>query len=298
MSEPEQIAVQRKMQNMDTILSSLDKVVTIGENYPTILIGERINPTGKGLLLSALQRGDLSIVEKEAIEQVTAGADMLDVNCAGPGIDEMLMLPRAIDLLQKIVQVPLCIDSSDAGAIEAALVTYRGRALINSVNGDERSLKEILPLAKKYGAAVIALPMTARGIPDTANARVKIAEAIVKEACESGLSHQDVVMDCLATSLAVNGNAALTALETIRLIKDKLGLNITVGASNTSFALPERATVHDAFLAIAINAGVTCPIVDVRKTRLTVLAADLISGRDPFAMRYIRGYREWANKAK
>jgi 5-methyltetrahydrofolate--homocysteine methyltransferase len=277
---------------METTVSSASKQVTISDQRPTVLIGERINPTGKKKLTAALQEGDLSLVQEEATAQVKAGAGILDVNVGVPGLDEAALLPRAVQAVMEVVGAPICIDSSNVKALEAGLKVYQGKALVNSVNGEERSLASVLPVVKQYGAAVIGLTMDEEGIPPTAEKRLAIAHKIVERAESVGIPRQDVVIDCLALTVGADATAGMTTIETIRRVNAELGVNITLGASNISFGMPDRELLNSVFLAIAVAAGLTCPVVDAAKVRAAVLAADLSLGRDPNAMRYIRAFRQ------
>ncbi len=277
---------------METRVSSVTKEVIIGGERPAVLIGERINPTGKKKLAAALQVGDLELVRKEALAQVQAGADILDVNVGAAGVDEVALLPQAVQAVMEVVDVPLCIDSSSPKALEAALKVYQGKPLINSVTGEERSLEGVLPLVEEYGAAVIGLTMDGEGIPQDPDRRVDIARKIVERAEALCIPRENLVIDCLALMVGTDSKAGLVTLEAIRKVKAELGVNLTLGASNISFGLPDRDLFNCAFLAIAIAAGVNCPIVDVAKVRPTVLATDLVLGRDQYAMRYIKAYRQ------
>lgn len=277
---------------METTVSSASKQVTISDQRPTVLIGERINPTGKKKLTAALQEGDLSLVQEEATAQVKAGAGILDVNVGVPGLDEAALLPRAVQAVMEVVGAPICIDSSSVKALEAGLKVYQGKALVNSVNGEERSLASVLPVVKQYGAAVIGLTMDEEGIPPTAEKRLAIAHKIVERAESVGIPREDVVIDCLALTVGADATAGMTTIETIRRVNAELGVNITLGASNISFGMPDRELLNSVFLAIAVAAGLTCPVVDAAKVRAAVLAADLSLGRDPNAMRYIRAFRQ------
>lgn len=277
---------------METRVSSAQKDVLIADERPTVLIGERINPTGKKKLAAALQAGDLELVRQEAIAQVQAGAEILDVNVGLAGLDETALLPQAVQMVMEAVDVPLCLDSHDPQALAAALSIYRGKPIINSVNGQEASLKEVLPLVKEYGAAVIGLTMDDQGIPQDAERRVAIAHKIVERAAALGIPREDMIIDCLALSVGTDGQVARVTLETIRRVKAELGVNQTLGASNISFGLPDRDILNGAFLGLAITAGVTCPTVDVAKVRPAVLATDLLLGRDEYARRYIRAFRQ------
>lgn len=277
---------------METRVSSATKEVRIGNGQPTVLIGERINPTGNKKLSAALWAGNLEVMQKEAMAQVQAGADILDINVGVAGIDEVALLPQAVQAVMDVVDVPLCLDSNNPRALEAALKVYQGKPLINSVTGEDHSMDEILPLVKEYGAAVIGLTMDGDGIPNDSDSRVAIAQKIVERAEVLGIPREDLVIDCLALTVGADAKAGLVTIEAIRKVKAGLGTNLTVGASNISFELPDRYLLNSAFLAIVIAAGVTCPIVDVIKARPVILAADLALGRDPYAMRYIKAYRQ------
>jgi len=277
---------------METRVSSATKEVFIGNGHPTVLIGERINPTGKRKLVAALQAGDMQALQEEAIAQVQAGADILDVNVGVPGLDEVSLLPRAVQAVMNAVDVPLCLDSHNPKALEAALKVYQGNPLINSVNGEEHSLYELLILAKEYGAAVIGLTMDEKGIPSDASGRAGIARRIVERAEALGIPRENVVIDCLAMAIGADGKAGIVTIETIRKVKAELGVNMTLGGSNISFGLPDRHLLNGAFLAIAITAGITCPIVNVTQVRSMILATDLVLGRDRHAARYIKAYRQ------
>lgn len=256
-----------------------------------MIIGERINPSGKKRLAEALRTGDLEYIRGEAAAQVESGADILDVNVVAPDVDEVTLLPKVIEEIMEAVDVPLCIDVNNPAALEPALKCYRGKPVVNSVSGEERSLNEVLPLVKVFGAAVIGLTLDDSGIPKEAGKRVEIAHRIVEKAESLGIPREDVIIDCLALSLGTDDQAGLTALEAIRRVKEELGLNQTMGASNISFGLPDRPLVNRTFLALAIQAGLTCPTVDSAKVRSTVVTTDLILGRDRFSQRYIRDYR-------
>jgi 5-methyltetrahydrofolate--homocysteine methyltransferase len=277
---------------METRISSAKREVVIGDQRPTVLIGERINPSGKKRLAAALQAGDLELVRQEATAQVQAGADILDVNVGLAGLDEAALLPQAVQAVMEAVDVPLCLDSHAPKALAAALEVYHGKPIVNSVNGQAAALNEVLPLVKEYGTAVIGLTMDDEGIPQTAERRVAIAHRIVERAVALGIPQEDIIMDCLALSVGTDARAAYITLETIRRVKDELGINQTLGASNISFGLPDRDVLNGAFLALVIAAGVTCPTVDVARVRATVLATDLLLGRDEYARRYIRSFRQ------
>jgi 5-methyltetrahydrofolate--homocysteine methyltransferase len=243
-------------------------------------------------LTAALQTGDIEPVKKEALEQTLAGADVLDVNVGAIGIDQIAMLPQAIQHIMKTVDIPLCIDTDNIKALEAALKVYKGKPLVNSVTGEEKSLANVLPLIKEYGAAVIGLVQDDKGTPADSVRRVAIAHKIVDRAEALGIHREDVVIDCLAFAIGADNKSGLTILDTIRRIKDELGVNTTMGASNVSFGMPDRELLNNAFIATVIAGGATCLIVDVAKVRPIVLAVDLILGRDPYARRYTKAYRE------
>jgi 5-methyltetrahydrofolate--homocysteine methyltransferase len=276
---------------METKVSSATMEVIIGANR-TVLIGERINPTGKKKLAEALRQGDFEIVRLEAKQQVADGADILDVNVGTGGVDEVTMLPKVVKLLIEEVDVPLCFDSGDANALEAALKVYKGKALVNSIKGTEHSLKQLIPLLKEYGAAVIALPADERGIPNDADTRLQIIDRIIERCTKQGVPLEDIIIDGLAMSVGVDSKAGIVTLETIRRIKETYGVNITLGASNVSFSLPGREVINSVYLGMAIEAGVTCPVVDVAKVRRGIMATDLLLGMDRFAKLYLKFTRE------
>jgi 5-methyltetrahydrofolate--homocysteine methyltransferase len=278
--------------NVETRVSSATQEVIIGGGRPTVLIGERINPTGKKRLAEALRAGDLSVAREEAIAQVKAGADILDVNVGATGVDEEEMLPRAVEAVAATVDVPLCIDSRKVKALAAALGVCPGRPIVNSVTGEEVSLQEVLPLVKEHNLPVIGLTLDEKGIPAEAEARVEIAYKIVERAEALGIPREDVIVDCLTLSLGANTKAGLSTLGATRRVRDELGVNQTQGASNISHGLPNRPALNGAYLAMAIEAGLTCPTVDVALVRLAVLSADLALGRDEYARRFITAFRE------
>ena len=277
---------------METKVSSASLDVLIGDNRPTVIIGERINPSGKKILSEALKEENFDIIRQEAIAQVDAGADILDVNVVTPGVNEVVMLPRVVKTVMDAVNVPLCIDINNPAALREVLKIYPGKPIVNSVSGEERSLNEVLPLVKEYGTAVIGLTLDDEGIPKEADRRVAIAHKIIERAESFGIPREDVIIDGLALTIGSDSNAGMVTLETIRKVRDKLGVNQTLGASNISFGLPKRSILNQAFLAIAIAAGLTCPTVDVAKVRSAILATDLALGRDRYARRYIQDYRK------
>jgi len=277
---------------METKISSATREVLISGEGPTVLIGERINPTGRKKLAAALQAGDLELIRQEALSQVEARADVLDVNVGAAGVDEVDLLPKAVQIVMETVEVPLCIDSSNPKALEAALKVYKGKALINSVNGSDDSLKQMLPLVKEYGAAVVGLTMDNEGIPKTADRRVTIAHKIVERAEAIGISREDIIIDCLNMPIGADNKSALEVIEAIKRVKTELGVNMTLGGSNISFGLPDRGLINTAFLTVAIESGVTCPVVNAEKIASAVLAIDAVLGRDSYMMRYIKAYRQ------
>lgn len=282
----------------ETRVASATKEVIIGGGRPTILIGERINPTGKKRLAEALRAGDLSVAVEEALAQVAAGADILDVNAGATGIDEMAMLPKVVEAVSEAVDVPLCIDSKKSEALKAALEVCPGRPIVNSVSGEEASLETVLPLVKERGLPVIGLTLDEKGIPADASARVEIAHRIMERAAALGIPREDVIIDCLTLSLGANVQAGMATLEATRRVNDELGVNQTQGASNISHGLPNRPVLNGAYLAMAIEAGLTCPTVDAALVRMAVLSADLVLGRDNYAMRFIAAFREQQKAAE
>jgi len=283
---------------MKTVVSSAGNEVQISETMPTVLIGEKINPSGKKRLAEALQSHDLDYVRQLAMAQAEAGADILDVNVAGPGLDEVALLPEVVTAIMDAVDIPLCLDFNDPAALQGALNVYKGKPLINSVTGEEDSLREILPLVKEYNTAVIGLTIDDAGIPKDAGMRVDIAGKILERAESFDIPREDVIIDCLALTLGSDTNTALMTLDAVRGIKETFGCNQTLGASNVSFGLPDRGVINRTFLAIAIAAGVTCPTVDAEKVRATIFTTDLILGRDRFSQRYIKDYRRRQKEAE
>ncbi len=282
---------------MDTVLQGTGKRVVIGEGRPTVLIGERINPTGKKRLAAALEAGDLEIVREEALAQVEAGADIVDVNVGAAEVDEVHLLPRAVKLVLETVEQPIAIDTADTTALATALAMHKqvnpnGKPLVNSVNGEEANLARVLPLVAEYGTAVIGLCMDDDGIPKTAERRLAVAKKIVERAEGHGIPREDVLIDCLALTVGADSLAGWTTLEAIRLVREELGVNMTLGASNISFGLPDRDIINGAFLALAIERGLNCPIVDAAKVAQFIQAADLALGRDEYAVRYLKAYRK------
>ncbi len=276
---------------MKTILKSKSQELIIDTEGPVVIIGESINPTRRKKLVETLSQNNFELAIQLAKSQIEAGADMLDVNVGYPGVDDAALLPATVKAIQEEVDVPLCIDSPNPKAIEAALKVIEGRCLINSVNGEEKSLEAILPLAKAYDAAVIGLVMDDDGITHDPEKRLRIAEKILKRAIKQGIKEEDVLIDPLAMAVSADPNACLVTLETIRLVHEKLGLNITQGASNISFGLPNRDVLNMAHMVLSIWNGLTCPIANPNKITTMVRAADLIRAKDDYAIRFTEHYQ-------
>jgi 5-methyltetrahydrofolate--homocysteine methyltransferase len=276
---------------MRTILRGTAREVIIDTEGPVVIIGECINPTRRKKLVSTLQEGDFSYVLELAESQIKAGADVLDVNVGFPGVDDVKLLPEVVRAIRDKFDVPLCLDSPNPKAIEAALKAAGGKCLINSVNGEERSMNALLPVAKEYGAAVIGLAMDDDGITNDPEKRLAIAGKILERAAKIGIAAEDVVIDPLAMAVSADPNACLVTLETIKLVHQKLGLNITQGASNISFGLPGREVLNSSFMALSILNGLTCPIANPEKITSIVRATDLVLGRDDYAVRFVEYFQ-------
>jgi 5-methyltetrahydrofolate--homocysteine methyltransferase len=276
---------------METVLRGAAEEVRIGPGLPTVMIGERINPTGRKVFSAELQAGDLSRVPRDAEAQAAAGARVLDVNVGAASVDEVALLPRAVQMVQDVVDLPVCIDSANPEALRAALAVVKGRALVNSVNGERAKLDAVLPVVAEYGAAVIALVMDDNGIPDTPEKRLKVAEAILAAASQHGIAPEDVIFDPLVLAVGADHRAGAVTLETARLIRTELGANMTAGASNASHGMPDRELLNTVFLALLIEAGVNAPICNPLKNGLAVRAVDLMLGLDEWGMGYIQAYR-------
>ena len=277
---------------MDTILRGSSREVVISTAGSVVIIGECINPTRRKKLVATLQAGDFNYVAEIARIQIETGADVLDVNVGFPGVDDERLLPDTVAFIQDNFDIPLCLDSPNPKAIEAALKVARGRCLINSVNGEERSMAALLPVAREYGAAIIGLVMDDDGITHDPFKRLAVAEKLLERAVKYGLKAEDLVIDPMAMAVSADPQACLVTLETIRLVRQKMGLNMTMGASNISFGLPGREYLNSAFLTLAIREGLTCPIANPEKITAAVRATDLVLGRDDYAMRFI----EYAQK--
>jgi len=284
---------------MDTVLQGRSKTVTIGATQPFCVIGERINPTGRKKFAEDLRGGDLSTVVVDAEAQIGAGADMLDVNAGIPLVDEAELLTKMLQLVQECTDAPICIDSSVIEALEAGLAVYEGKPLVNSVTGEDERLEEILPLVARHGAAVIGLANDETGIPETPQQRLDIARKIVSAAGDHGIPPEDVVIDPLAMTVGADTEAVTTTLETIRLIRDELGVNMCLGASNVSFGLPRRHELNAAFLPMAMAAGLTSAIMSCAPVIVdAVRAADLLLGHDPWGASWIAEHRRRVKAAE
>ena len=279
---------------MDTVLQSRSKTVVIGSDKPFCIIGERINPTGRKAFQAQLQAGDLSQIEPDVAEQVAGGADMLDVNVGDPLADEVELMRSAIPLVQGLTDLPLVIDSSVIEALEAGLGAYEGKALVNSVTAEDDRLEAILPLVARHGAAVIALPNDEEEIPDEPARRVELARKIIDVATgKYGIAIEDIVIDPLAMPVGADTGHGVRTLETIALLREEFGVNMTLGASNVSFGMPDRHAIGAAFLPVAISHGLTSAIMDARSPQIVraVKAADLLLDRDPWGASWIAAHR-------
>jgi len=278
----------------DTVVSSAKKEVVIGFDRPFVIIGERINPTGRKVLAAEMATGDYSRVEADAIAQVVAGAHMLDVNAGIPLADEPAILAEAIRLVQSITDVPLSIDSSIVAALESGLEAYEGKALVNSVTGEEERLEAVLPLVKKYGAAVVAISNDETGISEDPDVRFEVAKRIVERAEDHGVPRSDVVVDPLVMPVGAINQAGKQVMHILKRLREELHVNSTCGASNISFGLPNRGGINSAFLTMAIGAGMTSAITNPLHQEVVqaCLGADVMMGHDPDCRRWIRRYRD------
>jgi 5-methyltetrahydrofolate--homocysteine methyltransferase len=279
---------------MDTVLRSASRELTIGPDHPFCIIGERINPTGRKIFQEQLRRGDLSRIEIDVTQQVAGGAMVLDINMGTPLADEAALMTEAVKLVQGLCDLPLCIDSSVIEALEAGLAAYEGKALVNSITAEDERMDEILPLVKKYGAAVIALPNDEEEIPAEPERRVELARKIIETATgKYGIPIEDIVIDPLAMPVGADTSLVATTLQTIALLRAEFGVNMTLGASNVSFGMPDRASIGGAFLPMAIRDGLTSAIMDARSPQLvrSVKAADLLLDRDPWGAAWIAAHR-------
>lgn len=280
--------------HFETRIRSATQEVVIGRNHRFCLIGERINPTGRRIFQEQLRAGDLSAIERDVAAQVVGGADILDVNMGVPLTDEADLLAKAILKIQGLTDKPICIDSSVVEALEAGLSVYQGRALVNSITAEDERMAAILPLVKKYDAAVIALPNDEDEIPMEPEKRLELVKKIVDVATgEYGIAMHDLVIDPLAMPIGADTSSGVATMETMRRIRDEFGLNMTCGASNVSFGMPERHALNATFLPMAMTAGLTSAIMDCRTPEivLAVKAADLLLGHDEWGMSWISGAR-------
>lgn len=277
---------------MHTILKSEKKEVIIGIDKPFVIIGEKLNPTGIKKLGQALVERNMDYVKHLAKRQVDWGADVLDVNVGHPQIEEAEVMPLVVEAVQSVVDVPLCIDSNEPKILEAGLNAIRGgKPLVNSVNGEEKQLSTVLPIVKARGAAVIGLTIADDGIPPTAEGRLAAAAKVIERAAKIGIPIEDIIIDPLVMTVGHNSSAALVTLKAIELIKNEFGVNISLGASNVSFGLPDRHSVNAAMLSIAMLTGATTSITDPIKLGSTIRATDLLLGRDANSMRYLKYFR-------
>src|SRR3979409_1212702 len=285
---------------METVLSSRGRKVVVSLDRPFVIIGERINPTGRKVLAAEMKEGKMDRVRSDAIAQAAGGAHMLDVNAGIPAIDEPALLVATIKAVMEVCDLPICIDSSIIEALEAGLSAYEGKALVNSVTAEEERMERIFPLVKKHGAAVIGMANDETGISMVPEERLALPRLIIAAAPASCIPQKDIIIAPIAMTVAADPTCGVITLETMRLIRDQLGNNMICGASNVSFGLPDRAIVNAAFLPLAMHAGLTCAITNplVPEVRRAVLAGDLLLGHDEYAMRWIASYRAEVAAAK
>ncbi|HSY05681.1 MAG TPA: dihydropteroate synthase [Steroidobacteraceae bacterium] len=278
----------------DTVISSQTREVVIGFERPFVMIGERINPTGRKILAAEMAAGNFSRVESDALAQITAGAQMLDVNAGIPLADEPAILARTIRLVQSITDVPLSIDSSIVAALEAGLAVYKGKPLVNSVTGEEERLESVLPLVKKYGAAVVAISNDETGISEDPDVRFEVAKKIVQRAADHGIPVSDIVVDPLVMPIGAINQAGVQVMRLLGRLKNELKVNSTCGASNVSFGLPAREGISAVFLSMAIGAGLTSAIMNPLHLEIVkaCMGADVMMGHDPDCARWIKRFRE------
>ncbi|HSQ40059.1 MAG TPA: dihydropteroate synthase [Anaerolineales bacterium] len=278
---------------METKLTHKEKTIVISPNHPFVMIGERINPTRRKKLAATMAEGDFSIVKEDAVTQMKAGAQVLDINAGIPGADEPALLRGATLAVMEVVDIPLCFDSANPNALAAALEVYPGKALINSTTAEDKMMDMVFPIAKQYGAAVIGVITDNKGVPATPADRLRVAANLIKRAADYGLPPEDIIIDPLALTVSADHTAGRVTLDSIRLIQQELGVNMNLGASNVSFGLPDRKIVNVAYLALAISRGLTTAITDptVPEIQTTLLACDLLMGRDEYSMRWIKAFR-------
>jgi len=285
---------------MQTKLTNQDQTVIISPEHPFVMIGERINPTRRKKLAATMAEGDFSVALEDARRQLDAGAQVLDVNAGVPGADEPALMRGLVQAILGVTDAPLCIDSANPDALEAALQIYPGKALINSTTAEASMMDRVLPLAKKYNAAVIGVISDESGIPASPEERLAVARKLLNRAAEFGIPAEDVLIDCLALTVGADYKAGQVTLDAMCLIRTELGVNLSLGASNVSFGLPDRKIINTAYLALAIARGMTAAITDptVPEIRTTLLACDLLMGRDEYAMRWIKAYRKRVKEAE
>ncbi len=278
----------------DTVISSATKEVVIGFDRPFVMIGERINPTGRKLLAEEMKNGDFSRVEADALAQVAAGAHMLDINAGIPLADEPALLAQAIQLVQSVTDVPLAIDSSIIEALEAGIAVYQGKPLINSVTGENEVMERVLPLVAKHGAAVVAISNDETGISEDPDVRFEVAKKIVLAAADYGIPKEDVIVDPLVMPIGAMGTAGQQVFALVRRLREELGVNTTCGASNVSFGLPNRHAITGTYLAMAIGAGMTSAIMSPMhaEVKTAVMAADVLAGQDKNCAAWIQEFRD------
>ncbi|MEM7275539.1 MAG: dihydropteroate synthase [Actinomycetota bacterium] len=277
----------------DTVISSETREVVIGFDRPFVMIGEKINPTGRKLLAEEMKNGDFSRVEKDALDQVAAGAHMLDVNAGIPLADEPALLARAVELVQSITDVPISIDSSIIEALESAIAVYKGKPLINSVTGEEEVMERVLPFVARYGAAVVAVSNDDTGISEDPDVRFEVAKTIINRAADHGIPAADVVVDPLVMPIGAMATAGRQVFQLVHRLRTELGVNTTCGASNVSFGLPNRHAVTGSFLAMAISHGMTSAIMNPMhaEVKSAVMAADVLNNQDPNCAAWIGANR-------
>jgi 5-methyltetrahydrofolate--homocysteine methyltransferase len=276
---------------MHTLLRGKAREITIGIDRPFVMIGEKINPTGRKKLAAALTEGNFDYVRQLVENQVAWGADVLDINIGVPGLDEVGMISKVVELVASLTDIPLCLDSGNPAVLAAGLAVIPGKPLVNSVSGETKRLDSVLPIVKDRGAAVIGLTMDDNGIPKTAEERVAVAEKIIERGAKMNIPVEDIIIDPLVLTVGSDSKAAVVTLQTIELLRKEFGVNINLGASNVSFGLPDRLTVNQAFLTLAIQLGATCSITDPSKLGPIVKSADLLLGRDENSMRYLKYFR-------
>ena len=285
---------------MNTILSNNNKTITIGPDSPFVIIGERINPTRRKKLAESMSQGDFSVAQEDARRQAAAGAQVLDVNSGIPGSDEPALLRGVTQAVMQVTELPLCFDSPNPDALSAALSIYPGKALINSTTAEAEMMERVFPLARQFGAAVIGVITDEEGVPATPADRLRVAEKLVKRAGDFGIPPEDILIDCLALTVGADSKAGRITLDAMQLVQNELGVNLSLGASNVSFGLPDRKWINIAYLALAVARGLTAAITDptVMEIRTTLLACDLLMGRDEYSMSWIKAYRKREKEAQ